>query len=82
MLQSHGQPLKKKAPLSLIAWRHTDFAAQNSEEFPSQKFIGPIVSSDIDWKIKYDVGKSAYLADFLEAAISAAAPAEFAEALT
>jgi len=32
-LQSHGQPLKKKAPLSLS----TDFAAQNSEEVQSRR---------------------------------------------
>jgi len=32
-LQSHGQPLKKKALLSVIAWGHTDFAAQNSEGY-------------------------------------------------
>jgi len=46
----------------------------------AKEFIGPSVSSAIGWKI-YDAGKSAYLADFLEATISAAAPAEFAEAL-
>ena len=30
---------KESAPLSLIARGHTDFAAQNSEEFHSRSFI-------------------------------------------
>jgi len=47
----------------------------------AEEFIVQSVSSAIGWKI-YDAGKSAYLDDFLEAAILAAAPAEFAEALT
>ena len=47
----------------------------------AEEFIGPSVSSAIGWKM-YDAGKSTYLADFLDAVHLAAAPAEFAGALT
>jgi len=43
-LQSHEQPLKKKAALSVIARRQTDFAAQNSEDSIAEEFNEPSVS--------------------------------------
>ena len=50
------------------------------KNFKADSLIGPRVSKVIGWNT-YDPDNAAYLACFLDAAISAAAPAEDAEAV-
>jgi len=79
-LQNDRQTLKEEMSLSSpdteLFLRPKSFI-----RFEADRFIGPSVSKAIDSN-KYEAGKSAYFTDLRVAAVSAAAPARAADALT
>ena len=81
-LQSDRESLKEKLCLLIIGRVvETDMILRprSFKNYTSHSFIGPKVSKAIGWNT-YDPDNAAHLACFLDAAISAAAPAEGAEA--
>ena len=79
-LQSDRESLKEKLCLLIIGRDRSDMLWPRSfKNCTADSLIGPKVSKAID-RNTYDPDNAAHLASFLDAAISAAAPAEDAEA--